>query len=167
MENKPFTLADLTELEMPSVIMMAGVPGSGKSYIAEQLSTMLEHPVLSADAIREELTGNQLDNSINTEAWHILHDRAATLIADQYSVIIDATHAEQQLRRDEISLYRSMGARAVVCVEIQTPYDTLIARNQSRDKFVPIHAIDRIRRNLRQYPPSTEDGFDGVARIAN
>ena len=57
------TLADLTELPNPSVIMMAGVPASGKSTIARELGSMLDLDILSSDGIRKEITGSESDLS--------------------------------------------------------------------------------------------------------
>lgn len=160
-------LADLTDLTPPSVIMMAGVPASGKSTIARELGTMLDLDVLSSDAIREEITGSESDLSRDRDVWSSLYERVERVITQRQSCIVDATHNSLHVRERDIERYREYGARMVVCVHVIAELETVLTRNRARERFVPEAVISRMHTNLRLDPPSHEDGFDAVIRLSN
>lgn len=54
----------------PMLIMMMGLPGSGKSTKAYQLSCDYVCPVISSDEIRKEITGSEDSQDCNEEAFY-------------------------------------------------------------------------------------------------
>ena len=57
-------------MNKPTLYIMCGLSGSGKSTIATQIAN--ENPntvIVSSDAIREELTGNENDQSKNEDVF--------------------------------------------------------------------------------------------------
>lgn len=167
MAKESYSLANLTELESPSAVMMIGVPGSGKSTIAAHISELLAVPILSADECRREISGDANDQSVSREAWAMVYDRAQAAIEAGESVIIDGTHTHAEMRRRDAKQYRQFGARAVVGIHIQTTIETCIARNNSRDRVVPEYVIRKMQRGIDRYPPSVDDGFDYVIPVVN
>lgn len=167
MSHETPKMTDLADIDAPSVVMMVGVPGSGKSRIAEQLSTLLSIPILSSDAIREEICGDASNQSINDAMWQLLYQRAESALASQQSVIIDATHAVAEYRRKDIDRYRTLGAQAVVGVYIVTSFHMACERNALRERTIPQHAIRRMHGFLQATPPSTAEGFDMVIPVCN
>ena len=60
--------------DWPSLLMLVGLPGSGKStYIKNHFNQNLH--VHSSDDIREELSGNVNNQDINKEVFELLHKR--------------------------------------------------------------------------------------------
>ena len=167
MSNAEYNLAYLAQMENPSVVMMVGVPGSGKSYIAEQLSELLAIDVLSSDECRKELTGDASDQSMSREAWDLVRQRAHDAIVGGRSVVIDGTHNDQEGRRRDIAQYRSFGAKAVIGVNIVTSLETAKARNAGRERIVPEFVLERMQQNIDNAPPSAGDGFDYVITVGN
>lgn len=158
---------ELANLEVPSVIMMVGVPGSGKSYIAEQLGKTLDLTVLSSDKCREELSGDANDQSVSKQAWELVYTRANQAIDEDHSVIIDGTHFNPEVRRQDVQRYKDFGARAVVGVHVATDLEISLQRNNNRDRVVPEHIILDMQSNIDQVTPSTDDGFDFVIQLDN
>ena len=167
MSKTEYNLAHLAQMENPSVVMMVGVPGSGKSYIAEQLSELLAIDVLSSDECRKELTGDANDQSMSREAWDLVRERAQDAITDGRSVIIDGTHNNQEGRRRDIAQYRSFGAKAVIGINIVTSLETAKVRNAGRERVVPEFVLERMQQNIDSAPPSADDGFDYVITVDN
>lgn len=167
MSHSSATLSRLGEINRPSVIMMVGIPGSGKSYIAEQLGDILDVPVLSSDVIRKEICGNASNQKVSGAMWQTLYGKAEQIINSQQSVIIDATHAIAEYRQADINRYRSMGAQAIVGVHILTAISVACTRNTQRERHVPEHVIHRMHNNILHTPPSTSDGFDFVVPVRN
>ena len=155
----------LKQHKAPVVAMMVGVPGSGKSYIAQKMSEQLQWPVLSSDATRSELTGDENDLSRDKEVWPLLYSRAGQLLQQSESLIIDATHNNQPQRVTDIARYRAMGARTVSGIHVDTALDLCLQRNASRDRVVPDFVIKKFWNNLYRNPASISDGFDAVYTI--
>jgi len=126
MTHEVAPIIKLAELESPSVIMMSGVPGSGKSYLAEQLGSLLHIPVISSDAIREEISGDADNQEVSAEAWQLLYNRVEHSIRDQQTIIVDATHALREYRISDIKRYRLYGAQSVVAANVLTTRETAL-----------------------------------------
>lgn len=165
-ESTP-TLSDITDLESPSAIMMIGIPGSGKSYLARNLGQLLDVPVLSLDAIREELTGSVESQAMNPEARGLLNLRAHRLLEAGSSVVLDNTHAFYEQRIQSIEICRELGAASVAGVFVDTRYSVAASRNRLRKRHVPEDVIQTMHGALRSKRPSVDDGFDLLVEVRN
>lgn len=84
---------------MAKLVMMMGLPGSGKSTKAERLKETMEKVVLlSSDDIREELFGDRKDNDHNVQVFEELHRRAKEALKEGVDVIYDATNINSKRR---------------------------------------------------------------------
>lgn len=169
MENRDYSLLELAELDHPSVIMLVGIPGSGKSEIAKQVSGLLSIPVLSSDSYRAKLSPlrAESDQTVSRDAWNLLFKHAKDSIDYNKSIIVDATHTVERFRSRDIRRYRQFGARAVVGLYVVSDVATALHRNAKRTRFVPEHVIFQMHTNLEQATPSTKDGFDFVVTLDN
>lgn len=161
------SLARLARLKTPSVIMMVGIPGSGKSYLAREISSLLDIPVISSDACREEISGDAGDQSVSRQAWELVRRKAEQLIRQGHSVIIDGTHKRRRQRREDILRYRGFGAHSVIAIHVLTTIGTALARNAARSRIVPQEVIERMYHTIEDTPPREEEGFDFVIRLDN
>lgn len=87
-------------MNKPTLWIMCGLSGSGKSTIAAQIAN--ENPntiIVSSDAIREELTGNENDQSKNEDVFKIFHKRIREYLIKEINVIADATNLTMKSRR--------------------------------------------------------------------
>ncbi len=109
-------LLALAELEEPGrkpcLVMVAGLPGTGKSCLAQGLAEQAGFWVLRSDVVRKELAGlsaqqpapPDLRASLYTPAWtertygECLH-RAERLLFEGKRVLVDATFREERFRR--------------------------------------------------------------------
>ena len=153
---------EISELPEPYVILGVGIPGSGKTTCLAQLAHETGVARISPDDIRQELTGNTADQSVNTAAWEITYKRAAVEIEMGNAAIIDATHTERHRRIEAIEMYRAFGALAVVAVVFKVELAVALERNNNRDRVVPEHAIRRMNKNLKHQPVSLAEGFDAI-----
>lgn len=166
--NNRMQLTDITDLESPWVAMMVGTPASGKSTLANGLSELLGAHVYSADDMREKIAGDVMDQSVNSVAWQMVYGAVEESLGRGESCVVDGTHANAEWRMRDASLYRGMGAKAVVAIHVLTSLDTAIARNRQRPgKQIPNHAMVRIHKAIAQNPPQLDTGFDGVITIDN
>ena len=161
------TLADLPDLDAPWVAMMIGVPGSGKSTIANKIGQIMGVEVLSSDKMREIISGDANNQQVSANAWQMVYDSAAELLANNKSVIIDGTHADAQDRMRGATMYRDFGAAAVIAVWVMTDMCAVLQRNAKRKRVVPADVIERMAQSITAHPPTLADGFDDLIVIDN
>ncbi len=119
-----------------SVILMSGLPGTGKdSYINEHYSDI---PMLSLDEIRKELKISPQDNQGAVVA--LAHERAREYLRKKQPFVWNATNLVAKTRTGQISLFENYGA-SVKIIFLETDVKTQIERNSSRKEVVPASAI--------------------------
>lgn len=151
---------------MKKVIFGIGIPGSGKTTALKQL--LEEHPdfvYICPDDIRAELCGNTLDQSRNAEVWRTAFEKLidAMQTGDETTVVFDSTQARSSDRKAFVRKCRDWGnADIVEGWYFDVPIETAIARNDLRDRQVPLYVIERMYEDLMQNPPTTDEGIDAL-----
>ncbi len=87
--------------DLPDLVVLMGIPGSGKSTWAEQYVFRCDAAavIVSSDAIRKQLTGDINDQSRNVEVWEIVLNHVLNHLKSKKNVILDATNVETEKRR--------------------------------------------------------------------
>jgi predicted kinase len=83
------------------LIAMAGLPGSGKSTVAEELGRRLPAPVLSVDPVEAALWQAGIDRSQPTglAAYYVVEAMAANVLDLGQTVVVDAVNDAPEARR--------------------------------------------------------------------
>ena len=89
----------------PNVYIMVGVPGSGKSTVAKELSEQNGAIILSSDSIRKELYGDENIQGDGRCVFKTLFERANNAISNGFDIIIDATNVDRKSRK---SVFKSL-----------------------------------------------------------
>jgi predicted kinase len=104
--------------EPPFMILISGLPGSGKSYLARKLAEKLPAIILQSDALRKALTGKpSYSPGESTRLFKAMHCLAGNLLAQGIPVIIDATNLTEKNR---CCFYREADARGIKTVTVYT-----------------------------------------------
>jgi predicted kinase len=156
----------VVELPEPCLVVLVGAAGAGKTTLAARLFAPDE--VLSSDAHRALLTGDESDQAATKTAFAILHRRLARRMAERRTTVVDATNVTSFARR---SLTRRAAAHGVPAIAIVLDLATtvVLARNATRPgRIVPEEAVrrqlDDLARSLRREALAT-DGFAAVHRV--
>lgn len=140
-------------------LMMVGIPASGKSTMAKELVEDRDDIIyLSSDEIREELLGDVNDQSKNSEVFVEMTKRAKEALKDGKHVIYDATNISRKRRRGLLQQLPK-NVKKVACY-VSTEYKDIIKQNESRDRVVPKHAIDKMYKTLQI--PIYSEGWDKI-----
>ena len=108
------------------IIIVCGLPGSGKSYFAQRLSQMLQAAYISSDVVRKELFRLP---SYSDEEKRKVYDEMLRRISDaEYykEVVVDATFSEVETRQKFITETRKIAT--VYIVEIVADEDLIKER---------------------------------------
>lgn len=147
----------------PSVVVLVGPAGSGKSTLAARLFAPDE--VLSSDALRAVVSGNEADQRASAVAFQILHRTIERRMAAGQLTVVDATNTKPDHRRPLLARARAAGMPAVAIV-LDLPSAQIHAQNAGRAKrVVDPEMVDRhltaIRRTL-ETGQLVAEGFDHV-----
>jgi hypothetical protein len=136
--------ARLSQPPDPVLILTHGLPGSGKSHLAELLLTSLPATRLRSDVERKRLAGLGPSHRVgdkpgeglytfhNSErTYQMLAERAEGLLRAGWPVIVDAAFLEQKQRAAFLHLGRRLNLPCLI-VEMQTPLAELRRRVQAR-----------------------------------
>ena len=146
---------------MTKLILLIGLPGSRKSTLAKQLLTECpQMRLISTDVIRGQLFGLEAIQGPWLLIWREMERQLQQAITANQGVILDATHAQRKNRREVITLARDCGFSYIMGVWVKTPVWLCLARNQKRLRQVPEDIILRMHRQIRDAPPSLEEGID-------
>lgn len=142
-------------------IMLVGLPGSGKSDFANSLQGWKVH---SSDKLREDLFGDENDQSHNDELFEELHRRIKEDLSVGKNVVYDATNINKKRRISFLKEIKRFNCEKE-CVLVLTPYNSCMCFNTYRTKVVPKEVIDRMYKNFQ--PPHKSEGWDKITIYQN
>ncbi len=143
---------------MSTLYITVGPPASGKSFWAQSRNL----PVVSTDAIRREINGNESDQSNNEKVFSTARERVCAFLVNGQDVIYDATNMGYRNRKAIIAEARKLRNISVNIVAhvFVVPIDILYERNMTRERSVPIDVIDNMLSHFQ--PPCEWEKIDKV-----
>jgi predicted kinase len=153
----------LSELDRPFAVMSVGMPGSGKSEYCRYLGQLLVgSSVIDIGAIRSDLDYSLPNAERNRMAWDKTHQSIARQMAIGNLAIVVLTNATKEQRRLNTEKIRSLGALSVVGLYIRmNSIQTAFARKPN----APRRLISSMYNQLKDHPPTLQDGFDALIEI--
>ena len=154
------------ELPEPCVVVLIGAAGAGKSTFAVRHFAPAE--ILSSDAFRAMVSGDESDQRATRAAFSILHRQLARRLAAGRTSLVDATNVTPYARRSVLRLAAASRIPAVAIVLDLDP-ELVVERNAARaGRVVPEDAVRHQLRHLsRAARPGVleAEGFAAVHRI--
>lgn len=148
---------------MNKLIMIVGLPGSGKSTYAQKLIKEMDNLVVfSSDNLREELFGDTNNQDNNGILFEELHKRIREALLAGKNIVYDATNVSSKRRR---GFLRNLSGKNFNDVEFHCHYmntglEDSIKNNKKRDRMVPTEVIIDMRKRLTV--PMYSEGWDNI-----
>lgn len=146
----------------PRFTMLIGLPGCGKSTLANKFKDTYHKVILSSDSIREELFGDEDEQMEPERVFATMFYRTVQALEDDFDVIYDATNINRKLRINTLerlkkAVSKPFTAEAVV---VYTDITEVKRRNASRDRVVPEYVIDNMLKNFEL--PTYNEGWNFI-----
>jgi len=149
----------------PLLILLYGLPGSGKTHFARNIAEELECAVIRSDRIRGELFEEpQFDDQENAIVKHLMEYMAEEFLTAGISVVFDTNAMRRRQRLEFRELARKKHAKTLL-VWFQIDGDTAYGRLRNRDRRTADDKLaqDYTQQEFRRYaahmqhPSPTED----------
>jgi predicted kinase len=140
------------------IILFCGLPGVGKTSLANELAPLINAIVLSTDKIRKELISTP---TYTKEEKRLIYDvmlLVARYLDDAAGVncILDATFSTERSRRTAIEKLANVSSDQIYIVECICPEDVVITRLKARKGDYSDADIDIYRKMKKLYEPVKE-----------
>ena len=129
---------------MSKLVVLSGVPGSGKSYFSKTLrKKKVGHVyIVSSDALRDLVTGNQQNLSEETLMWKMFYELARVYSADPNGIVVlDATNRSTEYRINSVKELKSHFDEADLVI-FDIPKEVVLKQNLEREFPVPESVIE-------------------------
>lgn len=150
-------------LSDPSLVVLVGAAGAGKTTFAARHFEMAE--VLSSDAFRAVIAGDEADQRATRPAFAILHREVERRLRDGRLTVVDATNVEAYARRSLLVRARAVDVPAAAIV-LHLPAATVHRQNAERVARVVDPAV--VERHLAAVRATVDgdrladEGFDPI-----
>lgn len=148
---------------MSTFYMTVGISGSGKTSWCHK-NCGENGIVLSSDAIRAELYGDETDQRNPNKIFDIMLERTFAALEENKDVWYDATNITMKYRINTIRHIKSHYPETVInCIVFNVPISICKEWNSKRERNVPNYVIDRQIASF-QFPCENE-GFNSITVV--
>jgi predicted kinase len=154
----------------PSLVVLVGAAGAGKSTFATRHFAPDE--ILSSDAFRALVSGDEADQAATRAAFGRLHRVLSGRLRAGRLVVVDATNVQPRARRALVA--RATAARIrTTAIVLDLPVGVVLARNAARrprtvDEAVVRHHLAAVRATVDGPAGLLErEGFDQVVILTD
>ena len=148
-------------MDRVKLILLCGIPGSGKSTYATEYIKRNGGYHLSSDRIRRELYGDESIQGDPNEVFTLMRSRAIAALNQGTTVVYDATNIT---RKDRAGIISSCPKFVQIEAHIVwAPIETCIKRDAERERTVGTAVIDKMLKRFQ--PPFYDEGIDDIKII--
>jgi len=133
----------------PALIVVSGLPGTGKSHFCRKLDEFLSFPILESDALRKVLSPSPSyslrESNRLFQACHLLIEE---LLRRGISLIFDATNLIERHRERFYHIADQTGAKLII-VRVEAP--TELVRQRLENRTISADPIDKSEADWKVY----------------
>ena len=144
-----------------SLVVMCGLPGSGKSKKAKELFEGYKSPCKLISAYSEKEDARIWYGKEDKEVvFKRIYEKIGDNLSQGISVIYDASNLKKSYRKKLIEIANANGVDSKELYYMSVQKNTALANCLQNDVFITKHAIEKLSRELNRDFPSIEEGWD-------
>lgn len=154
---------------MNKLVVLAGVPGSGKSYFSKTIKKIKPSHVyvVSSDELRKEIGGKQSNLENDSLMWDMFIGLAKVYALDKDGVVIlDATHISTDLRVNRNKPLKDLFDQ-IILVVWDIDKQVVCNQNLQREYPIPPEALEMFFSKFQKPTEVDEKFFDKIIYINN
>ena len=130
-------------LSQPTLVLLCGLPGTGKSYLAQQLAERLPMVLVASDQVRRVLYSEPRYTPEEHYAVHATcQEMVDQLLREGHSIVLDATNLIRRHRQRYYSLAEEHGANLLVLQTVASPEVARRRLQERRAGLQPAYGSD-------------------------
>lgn len=141
------------------LIINVGLPGSGKSFNAKEISKKEQAIIIESDIIRELYFDGRQDKETHKKVFDKVHEEVLKTLSNGSSVICDATNLNYKHRMTLISKAKKYSPQVIANLSM-TQYKICIERDKYRERTVGENVIKKMRESF--WFPQYFEGIDEI-----
>ncbi len=125
-------------LDKPAVVLVIGVPGSGKTTVASEIADFLGFPLVTTEVVRVELLGiDRVDEDKDfspeelEQTYKVMSLITDFLLAGRTGVVVDGVFRTEAQRQNIIDIADKHKA-PILCFQVTCEEETLLERIKAR-----------------------------------
>ncbi len=147
------------------LIVLSGIPGSGKStYAANYASKNPETFIVASDAIRHELFGRVDDFSQEEIVWAKFENLVREKAKTHKTIIADSSATTNVRRLRWAQIFRDLFDK-IELVYFDIPFDVCLERNEKRHLTIPYSDMVVMRDSFEKPSLEVTLAYDEITRI--
>ena len=116
----------------PTLIMVSGLPGTGKSYFCHKLAERLSFLILESDALRKQLFSKpSYSMKESMYLFSVIYQLIENLLEKGVSLILDATNLEERHRERLYNITERLNVKLIM-VRVKAPPELVEKRLNKR-----------------------------------
>ncbi len=140
-------------MNVPVLVILMGLPSSGKSYVATHLKHKYSFTVLSGEDIAIQLFGTEkVFKDQYVEAYNYLRQEATKLILQGKSVVIDGTNLKHSFRQQ---IYDEVKCDKTILIYLKVDDKTALNRISKRQNSCSPETYNKFKSQIEE--PSIEE----------
>ena len=148
-------------MRLPLLVVVTGMPSSGKSTVAEGLARRLRLPLIAKDEIKESLYESLGAGDLSTSAalggaaYALIFTLARTMLGSGASVIVEANFF-----RDQEPEFAGLPEHRLVQLHCAAPLAILLKRYANRSRHAGHHDAEKINELPARFESGVHDALN-------
>jgi predicted kinase len=157
-------------MNKPLLVIITGMPASGKTTLAHQLSKETRLPLLSRDELKEGyintagISHNEVHNSVAIHIYKSFFETAELLLSKEISIIVEAAF-QDKLWRPKLTALSSKAAIKIIICKIDPRlanerFTNRLSNDPGREKYHGDNSFNSLQKNnawAEKYDPVKMD----------
>ena len=153
---------------MNKLIVLSGVPGSGKSYISILIKDRMRNGhvyVVSSDNLRTQICGNQQCFDHEKLMWNMYYGMAKVYARDKNGIVIlDSTNSKRVYRIGLVKQLKNLFDE-VDLVTFKLDKLTVMRQNMEREFPIPSDILEHMFDSFEKVNEEDEEFFDKIYQV--